>query len=134
MSDKTAIEWAEATWNPTTGCSKVSPGCAHCYAEKLSLRFGTSSRRWTPANAAKNVIVHPDRFDLPLRWRTPKGVFVDSMRTADHPDLPRPPRRHGHRVGPASRAPRPSLRGGRHGAHRGRALQDGGGPGQARVP
>src|SRR5437763_4365359 len=63
MGDKSAIEWTEATWNPVTGCSKVSPGCAHCYAEAISLRFGHSRKPWTPANAAENVILHQDRLD-----------------------------------------------------------------------
>ena len=52
MADGSAIEWTEATWNPVAGCSKVSPGCAHCYAETLSLRFGRSRKPWTQANAA----------------------------------------------------------------------------------
>jgi protein gp37 len=88
MSDKSAIEWTDATWNPTTGCSKVSPGCAHCYAETLSLRFGRSSKPWTPEYAAENVVIHPDRFDLPLRWREPKRIFVDSMSDLFHELVP----------------------------------------------
>ena len=88
MSDKSAIEWTDATWNPTTGCSKVSPGCAHCYAETLSLRFGRSSKPWTPENAAENVVIHADRFDLPLRWREPKRIFVDSMSDLFHQLVP----------------------------------------------
>ena len=79
VSDKSAIEWTDATWNPTTGCSKVSPGCAHCYAERLSLRFGQSTKPWTPANALENVKIHEGRLELPLRWRKPKRIFVDSM-------------------------------------------------------
>lgn len=88
MSDKSAIEWTDATWNPTTGCSKVSPGCAYCYAETLSLRFGRSTKPWTLANAAENVVVHPDRFDLPLRWREPRRIFVDSMSDLFHELIP----------------------------------------------
>jgi protein gp37 len=88
VSDKTAIEWTDATWNPTTGCSKVSPGCAHCYAERLSLRFGHSSKPWIPANARENVTVHPSRFDMPLRWREPKRIFVDSMSDLFHELVP----------------------------------------------
>ena len=60
MSDTSSIEWTDATWNPVTGCSKVSPGCAHCYAETLSLRFGWSTQRWLPANAPEN----PDAFEV----------------------------------------------------------------------
>jgi protein gp37 len=88
VSDKSAIEWTDATWNPTTGCSKVSPGCAHCYAEKLSLRFGRSIKPWTPANAAENVTIHPARFDMPLKWREPKRIFVDSMSDLFHELVP----------------------------------------------
>jgi protein gp37 len=88
VSDKSAIEWTDSTWNPTTGCSKVSPGCAHCYAETLSLRFGRSNLAWTPANAGANVTIHPERFDLPLRWREPKRIFVDSMSDLFHELVP----------------------------------------------
>jgi protein gp37 len=79
MSDKSSIEWTDATWNPVTGCSKVSPGCAHCYAERLSLRFGRSTKPWTPANATENVVIHEGRLLLPVKWREPKMIFVNSM-------------------------------------------------------
>ncbi len=88
MSDKSAIEWTDATWNPTTGCSKVSPGCANCYAETLSLRFGRSTKPWIPANAEENVTIHPARFDMPLKWREPKRIFVDSMSDLFHELVP----------------------------------------------
>jgi protein gp37 len=84
MSDKSAIEWTDATWNPVTGCSKVSPGCAHCYAERLSLRFGHSKKPWTPANAAENVIEHEARLLIPVGWRQPKMIFVNSMSDLFH--------------------------------------------------
>ena len=90
MSDKSAIEWTDATWNPVTGCSKVSPGCAHCYAEALSLRFGHSRLPWTPVNAGENVVLHPERLSLPLRWRTPRRVFVNSMSDLFHEQVPDP--------------------------------------------
>ncbi len=80
----TAIEWTDATWNPTTGCSKVSPGCAHCYAETLSLRFGWSKKPWMPENAAENVVLHPERLRKPLTWKTPRRVFVNSMSDLFH--------------------------------------------------
>jgi protein gp37 len=83
-ADKSGIEWTEATWNPVTGCSKVSPGCAHCYAETLSLRFGTSARAWTPENASLNVVCHGERLAQPLRWRRPRVVFVNSMSDLFH--------------------------------------------------
>ncbi|MGH3440807.1 MAG: DUF5131 family protein [Nitriliruptorales bacterium] len=88
MADHSAIEWTEATWNPVTGCSKVSPGCAHCYAETLSLRFRWSSLPWTPANEAANVILHPERLDKPLRWRRPRVIFVNSMSDLFHELVP----------------------------------------------
>lgn len=84
MSDKSAIEWTDTTWNPVTGCSKVSPGCAHCYAETLTRRFQPGSLPWTPANAAANVRLHPERVDAPLRWRKPRRVFVNSMSDLFH--------------------------------------------------
>lgn len=88
MSDKSAIEWTDATWNPVTGCSKVSPGCAHCYAEKLSLRFGHSVLPWTPANAEQNVVLHPERLGVPQSWRQARMVFVNSMSDMWHPLVP----------------------------------------------
>lgn len=88
MSDKSAIEWTDATWNPVTGCSKVSPGCANCYAETLSLRFGHSKLPWTPENAAENVVLHPERLRLPLTWRQPRFVFVNSMSDLFHELVP----------------------------------------------
>lgn len=88
MSDKSAIEWTDATWNPVTGCSKVSPGCAHCYAETLSLRFGWSARPWLPQYAPDNVVIHEDRLDQPLRWREPRMIFVNSMADIAHELVP----------------------------------------------
>jgi protein gp37 len=90
VSDNSPIEWTDATWNPVTGCSKVSPGCANCYAETLSLRFGWSAKPWTPANAAENVILHPERMLLPTRWRQPRRVFVNSMSDLFHELVPDP--------------------------------------------
>jgi len=90
VSDKSPIEWTDSTWNPVTGCSKVSPGCANCYAETLSLRFGWSAKPWTPANAAENVILHPERLLLPTRWRQPRRVFVNSMSDLFHELVPDP--------------------------------------------
>jgi len=87
-ADRSAIEWTEATWNPVTGCSKVSPGCAHCYAETLSLRFSWSEHSWTPAHAEENVVLHPRRLDQPLRWRRPRTVFVNSMSDLFHELVP----------------------------------------------
>jgi protein gp37 len=88
MADRSAIEWTEATWNPVTGCSKVSPGCAHCFAERISLRFGHTVKPWTPAHARENVQLHPERLDQPLRWRRPRLVFVNSMSDLFHEEVP----------------------------------------------
>jgi protein gp37 len=88
MADRSGIEWTEATWNPVTGCSKVSPGCAHCYAETLSLRFRWSAKAWLPANAGENVVLHPERLGQPLRWRRPRLVFVNSMSDLFHEKVP----------------------------------------------
>ncbi len=88
MAGKSKIEWTEATWNPVTGCSKVSPGCAHCYAETISRRFGHTSAPWTPDNAGENVRLHPERLDQPLRWRRPRRVFVNSMSDLFHELVP----------------------------------------------
>ena len=79
VSDKSAIEWTDATWNPVTGCSHVSAGCKNCYAETLSLRMGWSTKPWTAQNARENVILHHDRLDQPKRWKAPRRVFVNSM-------------------------------------------------------
>ncbi len=87
-ADRSAIEWTESTWNPVTGCSKVSPGCAHCYAETLSRRFRWTAAPWTPANASQNVRLHPERFDQPLRWRRPRMIFVNSMSDLFHELVP----------------------------------------------
>lgn len=87
-SERSGIQWTESTWNPVTGCSKVSPGCAHCYAETLSRRFGWSSTPWTPANAQTNVVLHGERLETPLRWRRPRMIFVNSMSDLFHELVP----------------------------------------------
>lgn len=90
MSDKTRIEWTEATWNPVTGCSKVSHGCKHCYAERDWVRL--SAPRPTPnlytGRTFTDVRCHPERLDQPLRWTRPRRIFVNSMSDLFHPDVP----------------------------------------------
>jgi protein gp37 len=86
MADRSAIEWTEATWNPVTGCSKVSPGCAHCYAE-------TFAERWRgvpghPYEQGFELRLWPQRLDQPLRWRRPRMIFVNSMSDLFHEDIP----------------------------------------------
>ena len=75
------IEWTDETWNPVTGCTKVSQGCKHCYAEGVANRFW-GDRKFT------DVQTHPDRLDQPLRWRKPRRVFVNSMSDLFHEDVP----------------------------------------------
>lgn len=87
MSDKTGIEWTDATWNPVTGCAKVSQGCKHCYAEREWPRM----TRLVAAYAGReftDVRCHPERLDQPLRWRKPRMIFVNSMSDLFHPDVP----------------------------------------------
>jgi protein gp37 len=77
VSDKSKIEWTEATWNPVTGCTKVSPGCDHCYAETFAERW-----RGIPGHAYErgfDLTLRPARLDQPLRWTRPRRVFVNSM-------------------------------------------------------
>lgn len=88
MGDKTGISWTDATWNPISGCSKVSPGCEHCYAETLSHRFGWTSKPWTAPNAKENVQMHADRLTQPLRWKKPRLIFVNSTSDVFHDQVP----------------------------------------------
>jgi len=89
----TGIQWTDETWNPVTGCSKVSPGCAHCYAETLALtrlagKTGYPGLPWTPENAEANVLLRPDRLRKPLTWKEPRRVFVNSMSDLFHELVP----------------------------------------------
>lgn len=81
-SSNTGIEWTDKTWNPTTGCNKVSPGCRYCYAEALTERF--------PNNFPQGfkLTLHRDRLEQPKKWRTPSQVFVNSMSDLFHDDVP----------------------------------------------
>jgi protein gp37 len=88
MGDKTGIQWTDSTWNPVHGCSKVSPGCAHCYAETLSLRYKHTLKPWTPENASENVKLQHHLLGLPLRWRRPRRIFVNSMSDLFHEQVP----------------------------------------------
>jgi protein gp37 len=84
----TRISWTDETWNPTTGCSRVSDGCRFCYAEALSLRFGWSKKPWTHKNAPENIVLHPERLNKPRTWATPRHVFVNSMSDLFHEHIP----------------------------------------------
>ena len=86
MADNSKIEWTQASWNPATGCDKVSPGCAHCYAE-------TFAERWRgvpghPYSQGFDLTLWPQRLDIPLRWRRPRLVFVNSMSDLFHEEIP----------------------------------------------
>ena len=87
LSDATAIEWTDATWNPVTGCTKVSAGCDHCYAERFSERFrGTPGH---PFETGFDLTLRPGRLDQPLRWRAPRMIFVNSMSDLFHKEVPK---------------------------------------------
>ena len=86
MAQKSKIEWTTATWNPVTGCDKVSAGCAHCYAERFAERFrGVHGH---PFKQGFDFKLWPDRIELPLSWKTPKTIFVNSMSDLFHKDVP----------------------------------------------
>jgi protein gp37 len=82
MADHSAIEWTEATWNPTTGCTKVSPGCDRCYAERVTRRFPETYPH------GFELTLREDALELPLRWKRPRVVFVNSMSDLFHADVP----------------------------------------------
>jgi protein gp37 len=86
MGDNSAIEWTDATWNPVTGCTKVSPGCKNCYAERLAVRLrAMGNPRY---QNGFSVTLHPNLLTLPLRWRQPKRIFVNSMSDLFHEAVP----------------------------------------------
>lgn len=86
MGDKSTIEWTDATWNPVTGCSKVSPGCKNCYAERLAARLqAMENPRY---RNGFEVTLHPDQMTLPLRWKEPRKIFVNSMSDLFHEAIP----------------------------------------------
>ena len=86
MGAKSAIEWTEATWNPVTGCTKISVGCKNCYAERIALRLQATGQR----NYVKgfSLALHEHALDLPLRWKSSQIVFVNSMSDLFHEDIP----------------------------------------------
>jgi protein gp37 len=85
----TRIEWTDETWNPVTGCTKVSAGCKNCYAERIADRlWGYQYGRWGSPRKFTDVQCHPDRLDQPLRWRKPRRIFVCSMSDLFHEGVP----------------------------------------------
>lgn len=86
MAQISSIEWTEATWNPTTGCTKVSPGCTHCYAERMAIRLQAMGQE--RYRNAFELTLQDDVVDLPLRWKKPRLIFVNSMSDLFHPSVP----------------------------------------------
>ncbi|MCX5653066.1 MAG: phage Gp37/Gp68 family protein [Planctomycetota bacterium] len=86
MGLNSAIEWTESTWNPVTGCTKISPGCRHCYAERMALRLQGMGQ----PNYARGfkLSLHPHALRLPQTWKKPQMVFVNSMSDLFHKDVP----------------------------------------------
>jgi protein gp37 len=86
MAAGSAIEWTDATWNPVTGCTQVSPGCDHCYALTFAERFrGVSGH---PYEQGFDLRLWPERLELPLRWKKPRRIFVNSMSDLFHKGVP----------------------------------------------
>jgi protein gp37 len=95
MGDRSSIEWTEATWNPVTGCDRVSPGCDHCYALTLAARLkamGSPKYQYDgdprTSGPGFGITLHPDELTAPRRWRRPRRVFVNSMSDLFHPKVP----------------------------------------------
>jgi protein gp37 len=83
---ETSIEWTDATWNPVTGCRRISPGCQHCYAERFSERFrGVADH---PFRFGFDLTLRPERLEHPLTWRRPRMIFVNSMSDLFHKGVP----------------------------------------------
>ena len=85
MASNSSIEWTESTWNPVTGCTKISPGCKHCYAERMAKRLLAMGH----ANYANgfNLTMHEHVLELPLKWKKPQTIFVNSMSDLFHKDV-----------------------------------------------
>ncbi len=87
MAQNTAIEWTDTTWNPVTGCTKISSGCDNCYAERFSERFrGVAGH---PFEDGFDLVLRSERIEQPLKWRRPRMVFVNSMSDLFHKQIPK---------------------------------------------
>lgn len=86
MAEKSAIEWTDSTWNPVTGCNKVSPGCKRCYAETFAERWRGIAGH--PYEQGFDLRLWPDRLELPLTWKKPRTIFVNSMSDLFHEEVP----------------------------------------------
>ena len=87
MAAKSSIEWTESTWNPITGCTKISPGCINCYAERMAKRLKAMGQP-NYINGF-NVTMHNHVLDTPLHWKKPQTIFVNSMSDLFHEDVPK---------------------------------------------
>ena len=87
MADSSAIEWTDATWNPVTGCTKISAGCDRCYAERFSERF--RGVKGHPFERGFDLTLRPERLRQPIAWRRPRMIFVNSMSDLFHKGVPR---------------------------------------------
>jgi len=83
---QSTIEWTDATWNPVTGCTKISPGCKHCYAERMAKRLKMMGQ--VNYRNGFEITLQPHMLELPLKWKTPKRIFVNSMSDLFHADVP----------------------------------------------
>lgn len=86
MASSSAIEWTEATWNPLTGCTKISPGCKHCYAERIALRLQALGQ--PNYRHGFHLTLHEHVLEVPLRWKKPRIIFVNSMSDLFHQEVP----------------------------------------------
>jgi len=86
MSARSTIEWTDMTWNPVTGCTKISPGCKNCYAHRMARRLHAMGQPRYRNNF--DVTLHPDLLEQPLRWAQPRKIFVNSMSDLFHPEVP----------------------------------------------
>lgn len=86
MATKSTIEWTESTWNPITGCTKISPGCKNCYAERMAKRLHAMGQ--PNYRNGFDVTIHPHALELPLSWKKPQTIFVNSMSDLFHEDVP----------------------------------------------
>ena len=86
MASHSGIEWTESTWNPVTGCSKISPACQHCYAERIALRLCAAGQP-NYVHGFK-LTLHEHMLEVPLRWKKPHKIFVNSMSDLFHEDVP----------------------------------------------
>src|SRR5436305_14719374 len=86
MANNSPIEWTNATWNPLTGCTKVSPGCKHCYAERMANRLQAMGQ--TNYRNGFQLTLQEHMLELPLKWKQPQTIFVNSMSDLFHNEVP----------------------------------------------